>query len=51
MNATGQKAIMSRKTAVSQLGWVADPTKEIEQIELEESTTGMSDIFKQEPTE
>lgn len=51
MNATGQKAIMSRKTAVSQLGWVDDPTKEIEQIEQEESTTGMADLFTQEPTE
>ena len=51
MNATGQKAILSRKTAVSQLGWVNDPMKEIEQIEQEESSAGMVDLFSQEPTE
>ena len=37
MSATGQKAIVSRKTAVQQLGWVNDTEAELEQIEAEEN--------------
>ena len=46
--ATGQKAIVSRKTAVQQLGWVNDTEAEIEQIEDEENAASYNDIT--EPT-
>ena len=48
MSATGQKAIVSRKTAVQQLGWVNDTEAELEQIEAEENPSLYSDIM--EPT-
>lgn len=48
MSATGQKAIVSRKTAVQQLGWVNDTNAEIEQIEAEENPGLYSDVM--EPT-
>ena len=46
--ATGQKAIVSRKTAVQQLGWVNDTEAEIEQIEDDENAAAYNDIT--EPT-
>lgn len=45
MSATGQKAIVSRKTAVQQLGWVNDTDSEIDQIEAEENPTLYSDLM------
>ena len=50
MSATGQKAIVSRKTAVQQLGWVNDTEAELEQIEAEENRTPGEpfDTFKQQ---
>ena len=45
-NATGGKAVMSRRTAVSRLGMVDDVDEEIELIEEEEKV----DLFD-EPTE
>lgn len=48
--AAGQKAIISRKTAVQTLGWVKDSDAEIEQIEAEESAVSYADLLGQEPT-
>lgn len=51
-NATGNKQLVSRRRAVEVLGWAEDVDKEIEQIEEEENaTSGMADLFNQEPTE
>lgn len=49
MAATGQKAIMSRKTAVNELNFVNNTEEELAQIESEEAGGQMADIF--EPTE
>lgn len=49
--AAGQKAIISRKTAVQTLGWVNDSKAELEQIEAEENAGSYSDLLSQEPTE
>lgn len=52
LNATGNKQLVSRRRAVEVLGWAEDVDKEIEQIEEEENaTSGMADLFNQEPTE
>lgn len=44
--ATGNKAIISRKTAVSTLGWVNDVDAEIEQIESEEAAGSFADVLE-----
>lgn len=49
MTATGNKAIMSRKTAVKTLGWVKDVEQEIENIDADESGSMMADLMT--PTE
>lgn len=49
MQATGNKAIMSRETAITELGYVDDINGELEKIQAEE-TAGMS-LFDPEPTE
>lgn len=49
MAATGQKAIMSRKTGVETLNYVNDTTAELERIEAEAQAESMSNLF--EPTE
>jgi len=49
MAATGQKAIMSRKTGVEALNYVNDVAEEIERIEADEAQSQVSNIF--EPTE
>ena len=49
MQATGQKAIMSRKTGVEALNYVNDVAEEIDRIEADEAATQMSNLF--EPTE
>lgn len=48
MMATGQKAIMSRKTGVEALGYVNDTSAEIDRIESEDNASNMSNLF--EPT-
>lgn len=48
MSATGQKAILSRKSAIRRLGWAKDPDAELEQIEQDESSQDFTDIT--EPT-
>ena len=49
MTATGNKAIMSRKTAVKTLGWVNDVESEIEDIEADEGGANIADLMT--PTE
>ena len=49
MTATGNKAIMSRKTAVKTLGWVSDTDTELEDIEADEAGANMADLMT--PTE
>lgn len=49
MQATGQKAIMSRKTGVEALNYVNDVAEEIERIEADEAQSQVSNLF--EPTE
>ena len=49
MAATGQKAIMSRKTAVETLNFVNDTDAELERIEQEETASQIGNLF--EPTE
>lgn len=44
--ATGNKAIISRKTAVQTLGWVNDVEAEIEEIESEESAGSFADVME-----
>ena len=44
--ATGNKAIISRKTAVSTLGWVNDVDAELEQIESEEAAGSFADVLE-----
>jgi SPP1 family phage portal protein len=52
MTATGNKAIMSRRTAVRKYNEVDDVDREIALIEEEDgAANSMEDIFKQEPTE
>ena len=49
MSATGQKAIMSRRTAVEALGYVNNTDEELERIEAEDAQSQVSNLF--EPTE
>lgn len=49
MAATGQKAIMSRKTAVNELNFVNNTEEELAQIESEDAGPAVVDVF--EPTE
>ena len=49
MSATGQKAIMSRRTAVEALGYVNNTDEELERIESEDAQSQVSNLF--EPTE
>lgn len=51
MAATGQKAIMSRKTAIQNLGMVNDVEAEIALIADEENQYAVNDLLEQEPTE
>lgn len=48
LNASGNKTISSRRTAIARLGWTDDPDKELEDIESEEME---GEMFEQnEPT-
>lgn len=49
MAATGQKAVMSQRTAIQSLGWVNDPDAEWERINEENSMMSMGDMMGQEP--
>ena len=49
MTATGQKAIMSRKTGVETLNYVNDTAAELDRIEADAQAESMSNLF--EPTE
>ena len=49
--ANGQKPIMSQKTAISELDWVADPDAELEQINKESAFAQLAELMRQqEPT-
>lgn len=49
MAATGQKAVMSQRTAVQALGWVNDADAEIERINEEGSMMSYTDMLGQDP--
>ena len=51
MAATGQKAVLSQRTAAQTLGWVNDADAEIQRINEESGMVNVADLMAQEPTE
>lgn len=49
MTATGNKAIMSRKTAIKTLGWVTNVDDELSEIDADEAGSNLADLMT--PTE